>query len=391
MIYGQPITFGGGGSVPDIFGDGSDGVGLFTSNTTWNAPTADTGMIVKNFTELTIANGITVSAGNRNCGMIIRVQGDCNIAGTIKNVLSPKTLLASDGVDFSIYPPMMMNAVAGKGGDGGSNPLSSVSGGAGMSGRVYGGGWSGGGASGAVQTGTSDSALTTVKVAATAGGAANGITTAIADSALFDGGDAQVKAGTGEAKGVAGKYGGGGGGGFKASSYSTSANITSGGGGSGAGKSGTAGDKRGPTTTGGGGAGNYGGGVVILLVGGKLTINGTINCAGSKGGGAGTTHGGNSNRWTYGGASGGGGGGGGRIFVCHKGELIGSPTYSVNGGAGGSGAGYTAYSYDDDGNTVSYPLTTKGTPAPKAGNSGGAGGVGTIDVYTYDEYVAAVK
>lgn len=339
IIYGQPITFGGGGA-PKIFGDGSDGVAIISADTQWLAETEDTGMIVKNFESLTIPEGVTVSAGNRNCGMIIRVKGDCTIAGTLMNKMSPKTILDSDGVDFSAYPASMLTGTAGDGGAGANGATSidlsfTTTGGAGMVGRFYGGGWSGGGGGGRGYSGGGTSH----------GGSSANITTATNSVFVGGVGGSTNPAGT-STHSTDGQYGGGGGGGFPQMN-----GYYSGGGGSGAGGNGSNAQSTisNYACGGGGGAGNYGGGVIILLVGGKLTITGAIDCSGNNGG--------NGGNGAYNGG-GGGGGGGGRIFICHKGDISNTGTLNVNGGTGGTG-----------------------------GNTGNAGGIGTTAVKTYDQYM----
>lgn len=330
MIYGQPITFSGA-SAPKLFGDGSDGAGLFASSTTWLAETEDTGMIVKNFESLTISEGVTVAAGNRNCGMIIRVKGNCTIHGSLVNKMACKTLLDSDNVDFSAYPASMLKGVAGNGGAGGTYTGGAASAaGAGMAGRFYGGGYSGGGCGYKMMSHYTND-----------GGSAADITTAV--TSIFVGGKGQGSSPT------AGQYGGGGG-----------AYYGSNGGNGPGGHAGTTNNEYGH---GGGGAGNYGGGVIILLVGGKLTITGTIDCSGGTGGNGASS--GNLNE-NYGAGGGGGGGGGGRIFICHKGAIENTGTLNVNGGAGGAG----------------------GSARLGSGTAGTAGTIGTTAVKTYQQYKA---
>ena len=344
MIIGNAIMLGGAGGASKIFGDGSDGVGLFTSNTTWLAETEDTGMIIKNFESLTISEGATVSAGNRNCGMIIRVKGDCTIHGTLANKMSCKTLLDSDGVDFSLYPASMLSSKAGDGGAGGTGSINTTAtnrgtGGSGMVGRFYGGGWSGGGGGG-----NGDADYTPGN-----GGSASDVTTAISN--IFVGGAGGARF----ASGKAGTYGGGGG------ANGNYANSAGGSGGSGPGSYGGPAANQSSKLCG-GGAGNYGGGVIILLVGGKLTITGGIDCSGSNGGDSGV-----SGEYCFPGGPG-GGGGGGRIFICHKGAIVNNGILNVNGGESGAILG-KAYG----GN---YQVAIAGT----------AGSVGTIAVKDLKQY-----
>lgn len=326
-IIGRPLILAGGGgtSAPAIFGDGSDGAGLFSTDTTWDAPTEDTGMIEKNFESLIISEGVTVSAGNRNCGMIVRVKGDCTINGTLANLLAPKTLLDSDNVDFSGWPLSMLSGTAGDGGDGGGGGDGSTTGGAGQTGRFYGGGYSGGGGGGYYGT----------TVGGNGGSSAN-ITTGVTE--IFVGGRTRY-----EGTYWDGQYGGGG-----AGRYSGNTLIS---GGSGAGASGTA------NYVGSGGAGNYGGGVIILLVGGNLTISGTINCSGNTGGAGGNMQ----ESYTTKNGGSGGGGGGGRIFICYRKKIANNGTLNVAGGTGG---------------TVGFDAT-----------AGSSGTDGTTTIKTYEEYL----
>lgn len=336
-IYGQMAQIGssGGGAIErEVFGDGSDGVGLFTSNTTWNAPTEDTGMIIKQFKSLTIAQGVTVSAGNRNCGMIVRVQGNCTINGTLENRMSPKTLRDVDNVDFSMWPLTMLSLVGGTGGTGGkgAGTAGGGNGGTGMIGRFYGGGYGGGGGGSADQKNTSSHR-------GKDGSSSSLIDTSIAD--IFIGGTWSTPA----------LYGGGGAGYESGAQNGPSANGLETPSSQGAGS--------------GGGNGAYGGGVLILLVGGSLTISNTgkLDCSGAKGG--------NGGKCSSGGASGagGGGGGGGIIFICYKQSYNNTGNILVNGGAGGAPIGGYNINYS------SYPQCF-----------GGVGSDGITSVKTFDQY-----
>lgn len=345
---------GGGKKAPAIFGDGSDGVGLFGADTTWSAETEDTGMIVKQFESLTIAEGVTVSAGNRNCGMIIRVQGDCIINGTLANKLSCKTLLSSDNVDFSSWPLTMLSGKAGDGGAGGKGGYTmgytdtQRDGGAGMAGRFYGGGWSGGGA------GAGWVLDSWTKYVGGHGGAADTITTATPDADLFKAGENKDYSGLNNRTYYANAGTAGGAGGTITYGGMVS-HIAKGPGGSPANYPVNA---SGSTS---GGNGNIGGGVIILLVGGNLTITGVIDCSGGAGG-----HGGNKTEaLNYPGGGGAGGAGGGRIFICHQGTISNTGTLNVAGGAAGAA----------------------GNPNNLQGSAGTAGGDGTTAIKTYDQYL----
>ena len=78
-----------------------------------------------------------------------------------------------------------------------------------------------------------------------------------------------------------------------------------------------------------GASGDYTGGLFVLCASGNIAGSGTINCNGSNGGYAGFT----STEVLY--AYGGGGAGGGRIILIAGGTISGSLTTNVNGGSGG--------------------------------------------------------
>ena len=77
--------------------------------------------------------------------------------------------------------------------------------------------------------------------------------------------------------------------------------------------------------------GSYTGGLFVLVARGDINGSGTISCPGGNGGSAGW--GGSEPLYSYGG----GGGGGGRIILLAGGTVSGSITCNVNGGNGGSG------------------------------------------------------
>tara|TARA_Y100000004_G_scaffold113872_1_gene127926 strand:- start:9533 stop:10474 length:942 start_codon:yes stop_codon:yes gene_type:complete len=81
-----------------------------------------------------------------------------------------------------------------------------------------------------------------------------------------------------------------------------------------------------------GAAGDYTGGLFFLMASGDINGSGTINCSGSNGGYAGFT----STEVLY--SYGGGGAGGGRIILIARGSISSSITCNVNGGSGGGRA-----------------------------------------------------
>ncbi len=82
-----------------------------------------------------------------------------------------------------------------------------------------------------------------------------------------------------------------------------------------------------------GASGDHTGGLFVLCASGNIAGSGTIDCSGSNGGYAGFT----STEVLY--AYGGGGSGGGRIILIAGGTISGSLTTNVNGGSGGGSTG----------------------------------------------------
>lgn len=80
-------------------------------------------------------------------------------------------------------------------------------------------------------------------------------------------------------------------------------------------------------------AGSYTGGLFVMFAKGNINGSGTINCNGSTGGYASFTN----TEVLY--AYGGGGSGGGRIILVAGGTISGSITTNVNGGSGGGASG----------------------------------------------------
>ena len=309
-ILGRPITLGGGGKLPDIFGDGSDGDLYIKAGqtVTLEVPVPHQSVVTKNYKSITIEAGGTLTTADFNAGLVLRCQGDCNISGTISQKgKGPKT----NPNNTYQYPEEL---VCGKGGDGGDNTVKSsydviVNGGAGMPGRPYGGGISGGGAG---MWGSHSG----ISYRPGKGGDADGITINTPDGQMFVGGS-QVSY---RSSGRPGQNGGGGSGvgdGMQEDS------TYGGAGGSGPGGAGEAGGVDGRARGGrGGGAGNYGGGVVLLYVGGNFFLEGTVDCSGLNGG-----------------SPNGGGGGGGAIYVVHNGTQTVTGNLLVSGGASGGGNG----------------------------------------------------
>ena len=301
------------------FGDNSDGAGNFSGSITTLrtrisasfASTQDGVPVVKNFSSLFISRSVVISPTNRCRGMLIFVDGDATISGSITMTSRGASAVGADASFITINPPYL--------GD-------------------Y---WS-------TQLFPSSSYLSRVFAVGAAGSA----------------GGAAVTPGSTGGTGTLGRSGGGGGGGGSpsfgggAGSAGTSFSGGSGGGGGGGGSVGSAAIGFGSNggaggtgpATGGGGAGNPGGlspvgnaggngtgGLLILIVRGNLRIgpNGSIVTNGSAGGGAvgSPTQ-----------TSGGGGSGGGVLYIYYGGTLTNNGTITANGGSGGGGGGSPAFS-----------------------------------------------
>lgn len=336
---GTKLNFRAGAStVLSIFGNGSDGDAVISGTVTLPVPVPHQSIVEKQYKSLTINAGAILKAAAHNAGLIIRVQGDCTIHGTIdQSGLAPKTNVGNNYA----YPSQLVCGNGGNGGRGGSYASGGTygAGGVAMLKRSYGGGYGagGGGGNGYGFTGG-------------AGGSSTGITVDVSNIFLGGAGSAGYAAdGTPPA---AGTYGGGGG------SGGTTAGLA---GASGAGSDGVSSTDNSKQIGGSGGAGNYGGGVILLYVGGNLLIDGSIKCNGGAGGAGGRAV---SSSGTYVGCAGGGagGGGGGAIYIMYKGSYTNTGILQVNGGAAGAkGLGQGA-----DYNTA-----------------GTAGGVGSITAIQY--------
>lgn len=330
-LDGTKLNFRAGAStVPSIFGNGSDGDAVISGTVTLPVPVPHQSIVEKQYKTLTINAGAILKCASHNAGLIIRVQENCIIHGTIdQSGLAPKT---NTGNNYA-YPSQLVSGNGGDGGGGGYVATSDVpaSGGIGMLKRAYGGGYGAGGGGMSVNKTTGMGGM---------GGSSTNITIDI--SSIFVAGIGGTSTG---APGSAGSYGGGGGA-ASGGGYGNGSDGGSGGGGNVV------------TTTGfaGGGAGNYGGGVILLYVGGNLTIDGAIKCNGGNGG---------SVTGPNGLGGGGGGGGGGAIYMLYQGVYTNTGLLQVNGGAGG---------------TVN---PTNSISDRYKGAAGSAGGVGSITAIKY--------
>jgi hypothetical protein len=303
------------------FGDNSDGAGNFSGSiatlrtriSASFASTQDGVPVIKNFSNLFISRSVVISPTNRCRGLLIFVDGDATISGSLRMTGRGAKFTGSDASFSTINPPYL--------GDYWSTQLFPS---ASYLSRVFAVGASGGTFS-VNANGNPGSAGTLGR----SGGGGGGGT----PSPGFGGG----------AGGAGSSFSGGtGGGGAVAPIGGTDGRSFGGTGGVGA-PSGAGGGAGNPSGSGGTpiGATDGTGGLLILIVRGNLRIgpNGSIASLGSTGGGSPASP-------TF---IGGGGSGGGIIYVYYGGTLTNNGTVAATGGSGG----------------------------PSVTRSGGAGGAGT--------------
>lgn len=314
------------------FGDNSDGRAFYTGSLTTLrniisgsgkrgfGSTQDGPPVIKNFSSLFVSRSVVIKPTNRCRGMLIFVDGDATISGSISMTARGAKFTGSDASFTVVNPPYLGDywstlnfptssylsrvfAVGGAGGNSSPTPNTANVGVAGVNGRSGGGGSGNSGGAGAAGTSFS-------------GGA---------------GGGGQGNAGI--------NFGGAGG---KAATPSAS--------GGGAGNPGGVGGE------GGGFAGESGtGGLLIIIVRGNLKIgpNGSITSQGSRGG-------------TGPAGGGGGGSGGGVVYVYYGGALTNNGTISADGGAGGINPGTPGSFIGGAGGAGSLTISKLNTAFPVA-------------------------
>ena len=293
------------------FGDNSNGplnlTGSITNIRTFVsrsfASTQDGAPVVKNFSSLFISRSVVVSPTLRCRGLLIFVDGDATISGSLRMTGRGASATGVDASFTTINPPYLGDYWSAQlfpsasylsrvfaVGAAGSSPAGVV-GSAGILGRS-----GGGGAGGNTSIGS-------------AGPASNG-------------------------SGVAGTSFSGGGGGGAATTYQGGGSATTFGGAGGPSPSG--GGAGNPNGSGGTAAGEGTGGLLILIVRGNLKIgpNGSIAANGIAGNNAG---------------AGGGGSGGGILYVYYGGTLTNNGTATASGGTGGIGSGGAPYNIPNGG------------------------------------------
>ena len=310
------------------FGDNSDGAGNFSGSITTLrtrisasfASTQDGVPVVKNFSSLFISRSVVISPTNRCKGMLIFVDGDATISGSITMTSRGASAVGADASFITINPPYLgdywstqlfpsssyLSRVFAVGAAGGGGSTAGTAGGLGRS---------GGGGGGSTSTGPYG----------TASGGSGGTGTSYSGGA------------------------GGGGGGAPGGAGSNGSPIGgAGGNGGGAGNSG--GGAGNPNGTGGSQTATGTGGLLILIVRGNLKIgpNGSITTNGSAG----------NNANISGGSGAGGGSGGGVLYVYYGGQLTNNGSVTSNGGSGGSPFGGGASGAGGAGTSIIQKLNT---------------------------------
>ncbi|MGB1271922.1 MAG: hypothetical protein ACPG5T_07610 [Endozoicomonas sp.] len=323
----------------NYFGDGSDG-DLDTVGDVTYTIAQDAGPVIKQYNNVIINAGHTVTTNNRCKGLIVYVAGNLTINGTVSMTGKGASAVGADvdikrygegiqvGDDAVVSTEASQVAVdlvtyrfpaSGASGGVGVSGVAGNNGSAGTDGQTGGGGSGGGGSlgggtSGAGAAGTSFS-----------GGSGGGAWSSNGAGGTAGSGGSDGGAG-GNALGSGGSYAAGGGAGND--------------GGTGLGTIAEDGD-------------DGTGGLILFLVKGTVSIwaTGVIEADGADGGGV-TSVGSAEN-------AGGGGSGGGAIRILHGSSYTNSGTVRVNGGAGGSGNGITAGGNGGAGSIITSQISDK--------------------------------
>jgi len=381
----KATLFGAAGvSGGNYWGDGSDGAVSTSGNVTHTVQNKngsyDGDMFVANYTSLTINAGHTMTVDQPCRGLLVYVQGDCTISGSLSMALKGGSAnpTSSGGNDSSAVSstglrlPMLKDgssetlAAADFAGCG-SAAVTAVAEQTGIDGdgKIYTiarAGASGAASASTPSCGSSSSPGGTAGIAGSAGSSSLPISTGGGGSGAASRhyGSPSSTSGAG---GDGGCFSGGSGGGGCVSRHSAYAGNpgadyggAGGNSGSGSGSSGAAGGAGNPSGSNAGDGYSFtdaedgSGGLLILLVKGDLTVNsgGSILATGAAGSTDGTGYA----------TSNSGGTGAGAILILHAGTYSNSGTVAAAGGAAGNGtAGCT------------------GAPQVAPGGAGGAGGV----------------
>lgn len=360
----------------NYFGDGSDGDVTISTNTSLTVPNKngsyDGDMVVKNYSSLTVNEGVTLTTDQPGRGLLIYVSGDLTVNGTISMTArgayaNPTTAGASDNSAVSstgLRLPMLKSGstdtlsaadFAGTGND----AVSAVSNQTGVSGdgKIYVVERTGG--AGGVKSGKGPGVAGSSKTNSTGGGGSGGSdsctlspgvgTAGTCFSGGTGGGGVSCFSKVGNENGIT--YGGRGG--YGMNGYWKNPN------GGGAGNPGGSGYNANYSAQNGGGGT---GGILFIVVGGNVNIgsNGSIQANGMDGGDASSGYQGRS--------SGGGASGGGIVWLLHAGSITNNGSVTANGGTrgiagggsikdgGNGGAGTTVIEQVDSGPQSCQPL-----------------------------------
>lgn len=140
----------GGSNLRTWYGDASDGDLALSENQTLALDvTSDEGQIFKQYKSLTIPVGAVLRPSHRCNGLIITVQGDLILNGTISVDKCAPLLNANESLHAqSKYISLCGELIGGKGGAGGNGTTASLLPGTGGNGFTFGGGYGGGSAAG---------------------------------------------------------------------------------------------------------------------------------------------------------------------------------------------------------------------------------------------------
>jgi len=339
-IGGSKIGFFGAGAGDlNYWGDGSDGAftsdGSDTQTVQNKNGSFDGDILVRNYTSMNVQSGHTYTVDQPCRGMLIYVDGDCTIAGTLTKSSkggfadaesaggSDSAAANSNGLQLGFIKDGSTESLAAPTFAGGGNAAVSAvanhpavsSDGINLRIKLTGGALGPGGDANHSWMGR---------------GGGNGDTGGVTISTGGGQGGDRTGGGCGGGGGTGGKgqcfSGGPGGGSGQGDPGGNAANNHGGG----------AGGNAGPEAPGGGGAGNPTGsmnnatnqgegvgGIIYLVVKGDLTVSGTISSNGVRGGSPNS------------GGSGGGGSGAGAIFYVYAGTLSNTGTIEANGGTPG--------------------------------------------------------
>lgn len=343
------------------WGTGADGNVTISSNTQL-AATTDGDMIVKNYNDLTINSGVSLTTDNRCRGLLLYVKGNLNVQGnlsvTARGCKANPSTVGTDGntpvaaTDGNAVPSTGIQIRRKKSGQTSSNSVTTLFYGCGnaavnseanqgvlvSNGQVWtisrtgaaGAGANSGASGGGNTQGSAGSTGTGLSGGGGSGAhyaAAGGSSGAGGAGTCFSGGcgsGASSSEGSGASTSAGSSFGGAG------SNAAQGAGATPAADGGGAGNpGGTGAIKLSGTTTENGQDGT--GGTLIIIVRGSVTIGGSavIEAKGSRGGNVTGTSG-----VTI--SDGGGGSGGGNIVMLYGGSLSNSGTITAAGGAGGT-------------------------------------------------------